>query len=205
MNSIVIYCSHTGTTEKIAKKIGKDTGSALVKVEPDILYGNFVQTVRRVIADHRKGIVPGYVTDIPELGDVDTVFVGYPIWAGDIPEFMQEFLQACDFNGKKVIPFATSKMTDMTASLDTLSAICDGAEVLEPFFYGVTKRDRYADWLEAVRNLPEKAYCCPEEEAGECCQEKAAEECCKEEEAAEECCCKEETAEECCKEETEEA
>ena len=66
MNSIVIYCSHTGTTEKIAKKIGKDTGSALVKVEPDILYGNFVQTVRRVIADHRKGIVPGYVTDVPE-------------------------------------------------------------------------------------------------------------------------------------------
>ena len=109
-----------------------------------------------------------------------------------------------DLKGKKVIPFATSKMTDMTASLDTLSAICEDAEVLQPFFYGVTKRDRYADWLEAVRNLPEKTYCCPEEEAGECCQEKAAEECCKEE-AAEECCCKEEAAEECCKEETEEA
>ena len=73
MNSIVIYCSHTGTTEKIAKKIGRDTGSTLVKVEPDILYGNFIQTVRRVIADHRKGIVPGYVTDIPDLEGVDTV------------------------------------------------------------------------------------------------------------------------------------
>ena len=196
MNSIVIYCSHTGTTEKIAKKIGKDTGSALVKVEPDILYGNFIQTVRRVIADHRKGIVPGYVTDIPELGDVDTVFVGYPIWAGDIPEFMQEFLQACDLKGKKVIPFATSKMTDMTASLDTLSAICEEAEVLQPFFYGVMKRDRYADWLEAVRNLPEDAeeYCCEEEAAGECCQKEEAEERCKEEEKAEECC-KEETEE----------
>ena len=37
MNSIVIYCSHTGTTEKIAQKIGRDTGSTLVKAEPEIL------------------------------------------------------------------------------------------------------------------------------------------------------------------------
>ena len=112
---------------------------------------------------------------------------------------------ACDLKGKKVIPFATSKMTDMTASLDTLSAICEDAEVLQPFFFGVMKRDRYADWIEAVRNLPEKAYCWPEEEAGECCKEEEADEecCCKEEEAAEECC-QEESAE-CCKEETEEA
>ena len=157
MNSIVIYCSQTGTTEKIAKKIGRDTGSALIKVEPDILYGSFFQTVKRVISDQRKGIVPGFVTDIPDLQDIDTVFVGYPIWAGDVPGFMQEFLKVCDLEGKKVIPFATSKMTDMTASLDTLAAICDGAPVLEPFFYGVMKRDRYADWLEAVKNLPEKA------------------------------------------------
>ena len=175
MKPFVIYCSQTGTTEKIAKKTARDLGCPALKVEPDIVYGNFLQTVKRVISDQKKGIIPGFVTDIPDLKDYDTVFVGYPIWAGTVPGFLQEFLKGCDFAGKKVIPFATSKVTDMSASLDTLSAICEGAAVLEPFFYGVLKRDRYADWIEAVKNLPEISGEEEAEEAEEaCCDEASA-------------------------------
>lgn len=170
MKPIIIYCSHTGTTEKIAKRIARDLQCEMIKVEPDVLYGSFVQTVKRVIMDQRNGVVPGFVTEIPDLKDYDTVITGYPIWAGDVPGFMQEFLKQCDLAGKRIIPFATSKMTDIAASLDTLAAIT-GAEVLEPFFYGVLKRENYGAWLQAVKALPEPAECeCAEADACECAE-----------------------------------
>ena len=150
MNAIILYCSKTGNTEKIARKTAKVLGCPIVKVEPDILYGGFFSTCARVVGDRLKKEVPGFVTEVPDLTAYDTVLVGYPVWASSVPDYMQEFLKACDLEGKRVIPFATSMMTDISATIPGLAAVCPGAEITHPFYYGVNRKDNYQEWVKSL-------------------------------------------------------
>ena len=42
------------------------------------------------------------------VGEYDIIFVGFPIWWYREPSVIDTFLEAYDFSGKTVIPFATS-------------------------------------------------------------------------------------------------
>jgi flavodoxin len=35
----------------------------------------------------------------------DTIYLGYPIWRGDLPMICYTFLESYDFSGKTIIPF----------------------------------------------------------------------------------------------------
>ena len=154
MKAIVLYYSQTGNTEIIAKKIAKDFSCELVKIEPDIVYGGFLSSCARVIGDRLKKDLPTYVTEIPDLSEIDTVFVGFPIWAANVPDFVRAFLQDCDLEGKRVIPFATSRMTGIEGAVETLTMICGGASVEHPFFYSPRKKDNYKAWRAEVSAAP---------------------------------------------------
>ena len=41
------------------------------------------------------------------LSKYDTIFIGYPIWWGDVPMIINTFLEKYDFSGKTIIPFNT--------------------------------------------------------------------------------------------------
>ncbi|MEE5994034.1 MAG: flavodoxin [Oscillospiraceae bacterium] len=47
------------------------------------------------------------MSKIENFDDYDVVFVGYPIWWGDMPVIMYTFLESYDWTGKGVIPFNT--------------------------------------------------------------------------------------------------
>lgn len=44
---------------------------------------------------------------IENFDEYDTIFIGYPIWWGDVPMIMNTFMEGYDFNGKNVILFNT--------------------------------------------------------------------------------------------------
>ena len=50
---------------------------------------------------------PEIQNKITNFNQYDTIFVGYPIWWGNLPMIMHTFFESYDFNGKKVIPFNT--------------------------------------------------------------------------------------------------
>ena len=41
------------------------------------------------------------------MDNYDTIFIGYPIWWGDVPMIINNFLEKYDFSGKTIIPFNT--------------------------------------------------------------------------------------------------
>ncbi len=41
------------------------------------------------------------------IDNYDTIFIGYPIWWGDVPMIINTFLEKYDFSGKTIIPFNT--------------------------------------------------------------------------------------------------
>ncbi|MBQ2638447.1 hypothetical protein IJF91_00020 [Candidatus Saccharibacteria bacterium] len=49
---------------------------------------------------------PEYIGDI-DISKYDNIFLGYPIWWGDLPMIVYTFLDKHDFSDKTVIPFNT--------------------------------------------------------------------------------------------------
>ena len=58
----------------------------------------------------------------------DRVFIGYPIWWGDMPAIVKGFLESYDFTGKTVIPFCTHGGSGL-ANTESAIAGLTGAEM----------------------------------------------------------------------------
>ena len=66
---------------------------------------------------------------IENFDSYDTVFVGYPIWWGDLPMIMYTFMEDYDFNGKNVIPFNTHEGSGNAGTYDTIQSKLPNAKV----------------------------------------------------------------------------
>ena len=53
----------------------------------------------------------------------DIVFVGFPVWWGREPSIVDTFLDAYDFNGKKIIPFCTSGGSGMEGASERIAEL----------------------------------------------------------------------------------
>jgi flavodoxin len=151
MKSIILYYSRAGSTEKLAKKIQAVLSSDILKVEAEKAYGNFLSSVIRVLKERKKDIPPNSKTEIPNLDSYDTILVGYPIWAGDIPAFFAGFVGKCNLRGKKLIPFATSGGSGIEKSIETLKRVCPESNIVHAFDYAKSKKGSFFNWMQAIR------------------------------------------------------
>ena len=151
MKAMVIYYSRSGNTEKVAKQIQSDLNCDILKIIPEETYGNYIESCFRVMKERKNKVVPSFVTGIPDLTNYDVIFLGYPIWAQDVPAFVADFIQQCDVKGKTIIPFATYGMSGINWTRKTLDKICEGAEIVLPYDSGVLKKGNYNAWMASVK------------------------------------------------------
>lgn len=59
------------------------------------------------------------------------IFVGFPVWWYTAPAIIKTFLEAYDFNGKKIVPFATSGGSGLGKTAETLQEVVSSAMVME--------------------------------------------------------------------------
>ena len=64
------------------------------------------------------------------MADADIIFVGYPVWWYREPSIIDSFLDAYDFKGKKIVPFATSGGSDIGEEAPKRMAEISSTEVL---------------------------------------------------------------------------
>ena len=121
--TLVVYYSASGNTERVAKDIAEAAGADLFEIVPTELYTsddlNWTNPDSRVSREHddeslRDG--PLTTTEVSDWDSYDTVFIGYPIWWGIAAWPVDTFVKNNDFNGKTVIPFATSSSSGMGQS-----------------------------------------------------------------------------------------
>ncbi len=110
---LVTYFSASGATGKVAKDIRELTGGDLYEIRPKDLYTKEDLDWRN--KSSRSTLEMTEPASRPELADKDAdiaghdfIFVGFPIWWYTAPRIINSFLEAYDFDGKKVIVFATS-------------------------------------------------------------------------------------------------
>ena len=153
MNPIIIYYSRSGNTEKIALQAKSDLDCEAIRIVPEEAYGNYISACLRTVKEKRAPVPPAFTTPIPDLSAYDTVLLGYPIWAQDLPRFVADFMEKCDLTGKTVIPFATYGMSGINWTMKHLKQVCAGADIRLPFDSGVLKKGNYEKWIAAVKAL----------------------------------------------------
>ena len=97
-----------GNTEIIAEMIAKKTGGTLLHVEPakeyPKKYEDCINVAKKELSqDARPAIKPVNVN--PE--DFDEIYIGYPVWWGEMPMPMFTFLEKYNLKGKTIHPFMT--------------------------------------------------------------------------------------------------
>ncbi|HOO06837.1 MAG TPA: flavodoxin [Ruminococcus sp.] len=120
-DTIVVYFSRTGNTEKIANYLLEITGAdsyviqaAVPYSDEDIAYNN--SSCRADQEQNDKTVRPEIADPISSLDGYDTVFLGYPIWWGEEPRIIDTFLESYDLSEKTVIPFCTSGSSGISVS-----------------------------------------------------------------------------------------
>lgn len=131
---LIAYFSYTGNTGEVAQMIAEYTGGDLAEIQRAEEYGDLQEEAEAEILD---GVHPEITVSVDNIGEYDTIFVGYPIWWDEAPAMIATFLAENDFSGKTIIPFCTSSSDDIGNSLHIFSELCPGAEIAE----GLTAND----------------------------------------------------------------
>lgn len=61
----------------------------------------------------------------------DEIYLGYPIWWGDMPMVVYTFLEAYDFSGKTIHPFNTHEGSGASGTNQTIANLVPNAKVTE--------------------------------------------------------------------------
>ena len=140
---LVTYFSHAGenynvgvieegNTAKLAKVIAEQTGADLFEIVPVVDYPqSYDECLEVATAEQREGARPEYVGDVENWEQYDTVFIGYPIWWGEIPNIVYTFMENHDFAGKTVIPFNTHEGSGQSHSQRDIENALPDATVLQ--------------------------------------------------------------------------
>ena len=147
-----------GNTMVLAEMIAEKTGSELFEVKPAKPYPKVYSECTDVAKREQNQKARPAILEDKDISEYDTVFFGYPVWWGDIPMCMYTFVEAHDWNGKKVIPFCTHEGSAAGRTEGTLKNKMKGAEVVKPLaIYGSvaqnsreSAKETVSGWLERL-------------------------------------------------------
>ena len=121
-----------GNTELMNENIVEMTGGDLFKIEPTQDYPvSYDEATEIAQEEQRNDARPQIQGNIEDFGEYDTIFIGYPIWYGDMPQIMYTFLESYDFSGKTVIPFNTHEGSGNSGTYNTIKSKLESANVLD--------------------------------------------------------------------------
>ncbi len=107
-NILVLYFSMTGNTQSVAEIIQDQVGGDIVKLETEQEYpSDYDELLDYAQNELSENARPKLKTSIENINDYDVIFLGYPIWWGDMPMPVYSFLDEYDLSGKTIAPFVT--------------------------------------------------------------------------------------------------
>lgn len=120
----VIYFSASGTTKGVAETISKETGADLIEIVPKEKYTsadlNWNDSKSRTSVECNDSKSRPEIANTINVENYNVIYLGYPIWWGDVPHIILTFMDTYQLDGKTVIPFCTSGGTGISGSMSTL-------------------------------------------------------------------------------------
>lgn len=134
--ALVVYFSATGNTKAVAEVLTELQGADIYEIVPEQPYTdedlNYNDRTTRATAEQNdsdaRPAIQGSITDFEQY---EVVYVGFPIWWGDMPRILYTFFDAYDFSGKTIAPFCTSGGSGLSGTPGTIAKLETGSEVLD--------------------------------------------------------------------------
>ncbi len=154
--TLVAYFSASGVTAALAQRLAGAIEADLYEIKPEQIYTKEdlnwkSKTSRSSVEMKDRNCRPAIEGRVENMEQYDTVFVGFPIWWYREPSIIDTFMEAYDFTGKKVIPFATSGISGMGDSSQNMQELAAGAKVVEgKRFASNASADKLKKWAQSL-------------------------------------------------------
>lgn len=152
---LIAYFSHSGNTGIAAKKIQKEIGGDIFKIETVKVYPqNYDAVVDIAQKEQNANARPELKAVTLDMDAYDTIILGYPNWWGTMPMAVFTFLEAYDFTGKTIIPFCTNEGSRMGRSIEDIKKLCGKSTILDGLAIRgssvETAQDDVSEWLHRI-------------------------------------------------------
>lgn len=142
----------TGNTGVMAHMIAEASGGDLFSIRTLEPYpDNYNDTIDVGQAEKNNGTRPELSTQIENLEQYDTIFVGFPNWWYGMPMVMYSFFDEYDFGGKTIIPFCTSGGSAFSDAIEEIKDAEPSATVLDGLHIGGSSvsgaESRVIEWV----------------------------------------------------------
>ena len=94
-----------------------------------------------------KSSRPAITDKLKNMQDYDIIYVGFPIWWYTCPTIINTFMEAYDFKGKTVIPFATSGGSSIKKACEDLKAAYPDVKWKEGKLLNQATKKDLEDWV----------------------------------------------------------
>lgn len=153
---LVVYFSHGGNTQKLAKEISDQVGGDFRRIEPVNAYPEgdelYDYTEQEQADDARPEIQDLNI----DMSKYDTVFIGYPIWWYTYPQVILIFFDNYDLTGKTIVPFVTHGGSGMSGTEDDMREYLSDKDVTVLDGLAVSRNDIEEDQSQTVTNWLEE-------------------------------------------------
>ncbi len=141
-----------GNTQIVAEMVAEQTGADVFSIESTSDYPDTYDGLLEISREEQSN-PPQIAGTVENMDDYNVVFIGFPIWWGDLPPIIEVFLESYDFSGKTVIPFCTHAGSGLSGTQSRIQEICPDADVKD----GLAVRGKTAqNDADAVKNEVEE-------------------------------------------------
>ena len=157
--TLVAYFSASGTTKGVAQQLSEVAGADLHEIKPEKTYTdadldwNDKQS-RSSVEMQDKQSRPAIKDKLQNMQDYDVVYVGFPIWWYTCPTIINTFMEAYNFQGKTVIPFATSGGSSIKKACEDLKAAYPNVDWKEGKLLNQASKAELQKWVDAMQPKP---------------------------------------------------
>lgn len=153
--SIVIDGERFGTTEYVARMIQETVGGDIHLIETVTPYTTDFDELRDINhSEMANNFLPELKESTLDISKYHTVFVGYPVWATDVPQAVISFLNRYDLSDKTVIPFCTHDGYGAGKSYGTIAATSKAKSVADGLAIEAkdvpSSKSTVTNWLDSI-------------------------------------------------------
>lgn len=145
-----------GRLRAVADMIQENVGGDLFSIQTSVVYpADGGDLIEYAAEEQDENARPELTSQIENLDQYDTVFIGYPTWWYDMPQILYSFFDAYDFAEKTIIPFNVHNGSRFSGTIDTIKELEPDATVIEDGFT-VSEHDvaeaaeDVAEWLKEL-------------------------------------------------------
>ena len=153
---LVAFFSATGTTAHVGREIAAILGADAFEIKPEKPYTPADldwrdRGSRSSMEMNDESCRPAIVGIVDDMASYDAVFIGFPVWWYVEPRIIDTFLESYNFDGKKIVPFATSGGSGLGEAPQRMQQIAKGSIVLPgKLFNGRLEVDGVRRWAESL-------------------------------------------------------